>query len=216
MKKQGKLRIILSNIFRGGFGIVIPTFGMIAIVYFIYEFILKVLYPITWTLEKTFNIPESLMAFLTFAAVVFLCFICGIMLKTKFGSWFFMFYETILKKLKVFKIFNAIREIYEQLTSDNLDAFKEFVMIYPFGRDKAAVPAFIIEKYISGDDVVYIVFAPTVPNPTSGFSYHLKEDLIERHPEVSVEKAFRSIVSCGVGAVDLLGLKGVEVSTKTR
>ena len=216
MNKNRRMKSVLSNILRGGFGVVIPTFGMIAIVYFIYEFILEVLYPITWTLEKTFNIPEILMSFLTFVGVIVLCLVCGIMLKTKFGNWFFMIYEALLKRLKVFKIFNAIREVYNQLTSDNLDAFKEFVMVYPFGLDNAAVPAFIIEKYSIGEDVIYIVFAPTVPNPTSGFSYHLRERLVERYPEVSVEKAFRSIVSCGVGAVDLLGLKEINVTTKTR
>lgn len=215
-KTKNKFKLVLYNILRGGFGVVIPTFGMIAIVHFIYNFILDILYPITWVLEKNLNISNETMDVFTFIAVLSLCFFCGFMLKTKFGNWFLMVYEVILKKLKLFKIFNAIREIYEQLTSDNLDAFKEFVICYPFGRENAGTPAFIVEKYRQYDSNIFIVFAPTVPNPASGFSYHLSEENIERYPEVSVEKAFRSILSCGVGTTDLLALNEVDITTKTR
>lgn len=208
---EKKSKSVLSTILKGGFGIVLPTFGMIAVIFLIYDFALGLVYPITWFLEKRLNFPEWFVDILSLSSFLFLCFAAGVLIRTKIGVWFYNYYEKVLKKVGVFKIFKVIKEIYEQLTSENLEAFKEFAMCYPFGSDNAAVPAFIVEKYQKKGVDYYVVFAPTVPNPTSGFSYHLPSNLIEPHPEISVEKAFRTIVSCGVGSVDLLNLKEVDI-----
>tara|TARA_B100002019_G_C21242519_1_gene586350 strand:- start:742 stop:1413 length:672 start_codon:yes stop_codon:yes gene_type:complete len=206
-----KSKSILGTILKGGFGIVLPTFGMIAVIFLIYDFSLTLVSPITWFLEKKLSFPVWFVDILSLSAFLLLCFACGLLIKTKVGVWFFEYYERVLKKLGVFKIFKAIKEIYEQLTSDNMEAFKEFAICYPFGRDNAAVPAFIIEKYKNSENNMYVVFAPTVPNPTSGFSYHLKSELVDAKPDIPVEKAFRMILSCGVGSVDLLNLKEMEI-----
>lgn len=206
MKKNRKK--IIKNIFidtlKGGFGLVIPTVGMMGIIYFVYEFILNLLSPITMFLNKFLSFPELLTDIITLLIVLLICFFCGVVLKTSFGKFIYFIYESFLKKIKVFKIFNTIKEIYIQLTSNNTNAFKEFAMAYPFGRGHAGVPAFITETYIKDDKEIFILFAPTVPNPSSGFSYHLSRDMIDIYPNLPVDKAFRSILSCGVGMAELI------------
>jgi uncharacterized membrane protein len=206
MEKDNKkfLKNILIDTLKGGFGLVIPTVGMVAIIYFVYDFILNLLSPVTTFLNKYLSFPEILTDGIALILVLTLCFFCGVILKTSFGKFVYFVYESFLKKIKVFKIFNTIKEIYLQLTSDNSNAFREFVMVYPFGREQAAVPAFIVEKYTKGEEEIYIVFAPTVPNPTSGFSYHLNKNSMDRYPKVPVDKAFRSILSCGAGMAELI------------
>ena len=120
-------------------------------------------------------------------------------------------------KLLLFKIFNTLKEIYLQLTSNNTKAFREFVIAHPFSGSSTGVPAFIVESYLKDDKEIFIVFAPTVPNPTSGFSYHLEAKNIDRYPDVPIDKAFRTILSCGAGTADLLHNKPIiesEVLTK--
>jgi uncharacterized membrane protein len=204
-KNKKLIRNILMDTLKGGFGVVIPTFGMIAIIYFIYNFILDLLSPITIFLNKYLSFPEILTDFIALSIVLGVCFICGVALKTSIGKFVYFVYESFLKKIRVFKIFNTIKEIYLQLTSDNSNAFREFVIVYPVNREAMGVPAFIVESYNNkkGENI-FIVFAPTVPNPTSGFSYHLKEEQIDRYPNIPVDKAFRSILSCGAGCGDLI------------
>tara|TARA_B100002019_G_scaffold277899_1_gene278209 strand:- start:574 stop:1212 length:639 start_codon:yes stop_codon:yes gene_type:complete len=203
--KNKSTESIIKNILKGGFGIIIPTFGMIAVIYFLYQFILGMLSPVTWFLNKYLSFPELLTDIVTFIVVLAMCFFCGVLIQTKFGTFLYDLFERFLKKIKVYRIFNAIKEIYLQLTNDDFDAFKEYVVAYPFGKENAGVPAFIIEKYENENkEMIYLVFAPTVPNPTSGFNYHLKEELLERYPDVKVEEAFRSIISCGVGSTELI------------
>lgn len=214
MKKINKInKTSIKNIFidilKGGFGVVIPTVGMIAVVYFIYNFILNLLSPLTYYLNKTLSFPVLLTDIIAVIIIMSVCFVCGVLLKTKFGKFAYFLYESFLKKIKVFKIFNTLKEIYIQLTSDNKNAFREFVIAHPFSETKTGVPAFIVESYLKDDKEIFVVFAPTVPNPTSGFSYHLEEKYIDRYPEVPIDKAFRTILSCGSGISELLHNKPV-------
>lgn len=199
MENKKMIKNIILDILKGGFGVVLPTLGMIAVVYFLYDFALLLLSPATLFLNKVLDFPEYLTDVLTFIFIMFVCFVCGLFLKTNFGNILYGLYEKILKKIKLYKIFKAIKEIYEQLTSDNLNAFKEYVLIYPFGKDNAGLPAFIVDDYEGLNGKVFVVFAPTVPNPTSGLNYHITEDLMIRYPDISIEAAFKSIISCGVG-----------------
>lgn len=219
IKKINKTSIknVFIDILKGGFGVVIPTVGMIAVVYFIYNFILNLLSPLTYYLNKTLSFPVLLTDIIALIIILGFCFICGILLKTKFGKFAYFLYESFLKKIKVFKIFNTLKEIYLQLTSNNTKAFREFVIAHPFSGASTGVPAFIVESYLKDDKEIFIVFAPTVPNPTSGFSYHLEAKDIDRYPDVPIDKAFRTILSCGAGTADLLHNKPIiesEVLTK--
>lgn len=204
-KNKKLFKNIIIDTLKGGFGVVIPTVGMIGIIYFVYDFILNLLSPVTNFLNKYMSFPELLTDIITLAIVLFLCFMCGVLLKTSFGKFMYFFYEKFLKKIRVFKIFNILKEIYQQLTNDKSNAFREFVMAKPFGNNNTSVPAFIVEEYKnSKGETIYIVFAPTVPNPTSGFSYHLTINEIDRYPKLPVEQAFRSILSCGAGMGELI------------
>ncbi len=206
MEKKNKklIKNILIDTLKGGFAVVVPTVGMIAVMYFVYNFILDLISPITNSLNKYLSFPQVFTDIVALIIVLGICFICGFLLKTNIGKFVYFVYESFLKKIKVFKIFNTIKEIYQQLTSDNSNAFREFVLAYPIDKKAMGVPAFIVEDYEYKGEKIIIVFAPTVPNPTSGFSYHLKEHQIERFPDVPVDKAFRSILSCGAGSGELI------------
>jgi len=44
---------------------------------------------------------------------------------------------------------------------------------------------------------------PTGPNPTSGMIYHLPAEQVEILPNIKVDSAMRTVISCGAGSDEL-------------
>ncbi len=55
------------------------------------------------------------------------------------------------------------------------------------------------------------VFVPTGPNPTSGFVYHVAEDLVETFPDVRVDQMMKTVVACGAGSAQLFRGRPPEI-----
>lgn len=205
LKNNKKLaKDVISDTLRGGFGVVLPTFGMFYILYLILSFIMTLLSPITGMLTRYLYLPEFLVnifsAFLIFA----LCFICGVVLKTKIGKFSFFFYEKVLKKLKIYKLFNIIKEIYDQFFEKKQKAFSESVVCYPYGRKNAAFSGLISSRWEKDGISYYSVFIPTCPNFTSGLLKHIRVENVDILDNISTDKMMRTIIACGVGTNEII------------
>lgn len=99
-------------------------------------------------------------------------------------------------------IFRLSNEITKAVFTENKKTFKETVLI-PFPHDQALTVGFVTgetpslfkEEGIPQTDLV--VFIPTAPHPMSGYVL-LAPKKIVKSVDVSVEDAFKFLISCGV------------------
>ncbi len=99
-------------------------------------------------------------------------------------------------------IFRLSNEITKAVFTENKKTFKETVLI-PFPHEETYAIGFITgetpsslkgEKFPVTD---FAVFIPTAPHPMSGYVVLAPKKMI-RHVDVSVEDAFKFLISCGV------------------
>jgi uncharacterized membrane protein len=204
-KAQLAKNVAISTL-KGGFGIVLPTFGVFYLIMFIYDFILSLLSPLTNYLLNFLQFSEFFVDVFALFLVFSLCFLCGLFIKTRLGKWSYMLYQGVLKKFKIFKLFNAIQEIYNQFfnSEDDSGSFSESVMAYPWGREMAGCSGLVSSKYLYKNVLHYAVFVPTCPNFTSGFLYHVVESDID-HLSVPVDEMMRTVIACGSGTKEMFG-----------
>ena len=129
--------------------------------------------------------------------VLSLCFLFGILVKTKIGL---TVQEYLDKRVsKMIPGYGMIKTTVTQLFSREKFLFSSAALIEVAGMD-ILMTAFIADEH---EDGRYTVFVPTGPNPTTGVILHLKKELV--HPiDTKVEDVFRSVISCGVGSTMLL------------
>ncbi len=61
------------------------------------------------------------------------------------------------------------------------------------------------------EDGVVTVFAPTGPNPTNGFIFHMPADRVQ-YIDVKPEEAMKTIIGVGTGSAELLDREKIPVS----
>ncbi len=115
-------------------------------------------------------------------------------------------YESILDRIPfVRSIYVGIKQLLEQVLSDKSDRFRRAVLveyprhgIYSIGFVTGTAGGVAQRKT---PEKVINVFIPTTPNPTSGYYLLIPEkDLVTL--DISVEQAFKMIVSAGMVGVD--------------
>ena len=99
-------------------------------------------------------------------------------------------------------IFRLSNEITKAVFTENKKTFKETVLI-PFPHDEALTVGFVtaetppLFKQEGFPKTDFIIFIPTAPQPTCGWVL-LAPKKIVKPVDVSVEDAFKFIISCGV------------------
>jgi len=98
-------------------------------------------------------------------------------------------------------IFRLSKDITNAVFSDNKKTFKETVLL-PFPHDHALAIGFVTGdtpeslKKEGLPETDLVIFVPTAPHPMSGYVL-LAPKKIVRHVDVSVEDAFKFLISCG-------------------
>lgn len=117
-----------------------------------------------------------------------------------------VFFRYILKMSDYFfrriplvrSIYKTCQDMIKTIFTSNTQSFKK-VVLAPFPSNECTALAFVtrdpfLEK---ADEELVSVFVPTTPNPTSGFLLlYKREQLI--YLDMSVEEAFKCIISCGI------------------
>ena len=163
-------------------------------------------------------LPESLLNLDTtipgsgIILVILIILITGALVTNILGRKLVDLWERALNKIPGFRnIYNALKKISSTVLNTSSDSFrKAFLIQYP--SKGIWVIAFQSGDYegevkkIIGEDVINL-FVPTTPNPTSGFFVMMpKKDAYEL--QMSVEEAFKLVISAGVVTPENLKIKG--------
>ena len=130
----------------------------------------------------------------------------GLMARNIVGRWLLEFGEgTLLRIPLAGSVYKTLKQLLETFLQGNANRFRRVVLVeYPreglfalgfvTGAIGSAVQAGFQETMLS-------VFIPTAPNPTTGWYAVVPEGLV-RDIDLSVEEAFRTIISAGIVSPD--------------
>ena len=103
---------------------------------------------------------------------------------------------------RIFASIPAIRTVYSvtkkltNMLSGHDDSGKKEVVLVEYPKEGVWVPAYVLNRY----DGVCVLFVPTSPNPTSGYTVIVEEALI-RSTSLTLEEASSFIISMGADFV---------------
>lgn len=150
--------------------------------------------------------PEDIFGFkipgLGAIIVLILILITGFLVRNYLGRKLVQLGEAIVSSIPFVRtIYISVKQVVESTLGSRHDSFKRVVFLeYP--RRGIWVLGFVSGtarvKDSQGRKFLYI-FVPTTPNPTSGFLVVMPEDEV-RVLDMSVEEAFRLIISSGIAA----------------
>jgi uncharacterized membrane protein len=111
----------------------------------------------------------------------------------KFGkSIFISLIDIVLEKIPAIRtIYSIVKKITKLFMTSKNDEKKEVVLVeYP--KDGLWVPAYVLSKYKKS----LVLFIPTSPNPTSGYTVIVNNDIV-KSTTLTVGEASQFIVSMG-------------------
>jgi len=164
----------------------IPFVIVIQLLFWIHELSLDLFeYVFSYTNNEIFS------AGLIVATVLFLAFI-GSSIEKAGKSFFVSIIDNVLNRVPAINtIYGILKKLTELFKPNNKDAKKEVVLVeYP--KDDLWVPAYVLSKH----ENIYVLFVPTSPNPTSGYTVVVHKEKLKA-TTLSVAQASQFIVSMG-------------------
>lgn len=204
-----KLLTRLRNYLISGLLFWIPLILTIIVIKFFLEFI-NSLVPQEYLPEAIFNLDTSIPGsgiILLFLIIL----ITGILVTNILGRRLVALWEKLLNRIPGFRnIYNILKKVSDTVLNTSSQSFKKaFLIQYP--SKGIWVIAFQSGDYrgeaesIIGEEIINL-FVPTTPNPTSGFFVLIpKKDAFEL--DISVEDAFKLVISAGVVTPDSVKIK---------
>ena len=204
-----KLLTRLRNYLISGLLFWIPLILTIIVIKFFLEFV-DGLIPQEYLPEAVFNLETSIPGsgiILLFLIIL----ITGIFVTNILGRRLVALWERLLNRIPGFRnIYNILKKVSDTVLNTSSQSFKKaFLIQYP--SKGIWVIAFQSGDYrgeaesIIGEEIINL-FVPTTPNPTSGFFVLIpKKDAFEL--DISVEDAFKLVISAGVVTPDSVKIK---------
>lgn len=129
--------------------------------------------------------------------------VTGLIVRNVLGQQLLLMWENTLRHIPfVSAIYNSVKQVSDTLLSGDSKAFGKVLLVrYPHAEAwslafQTTIPGGVIQQL--GDEYVG-VFIPTTPSPVNGFYFFVrKSETIEL--DISVDTAFKSIISMGVVA----------------
>lgn len=181
----------------GGAIVILPAALMLFLLQWIFSLITAALSPITDVLINQYKMPHFIAGFLSVSVILVLCFVVGMVVKTRLGKWLY-------DRLEIFFLHRVpgylmIKDTVGLFFNSKKSPFSSVALVRIYGND-TLMSAFVTDEHDNG---MTTVFVPTGPNPTSGNIFHLKSENV--FPlNISVEDAMRSIIGCGAGTGKLM------------
>lgn len=199
---MSKLRGFVKRSLIGGLLVILPIAVLVFFFRWIFDLITDLLGPVSNLIIKTYGFPELAADLLAVVIILLLCFVVGTIVSTSIGKWAHERFDRYLDRLA--PGYRMIKEIVNQFLADKEDspfAKGQVARVRIFGSDiETSVTALITSQHPDG---TYTLFIPTGPNPTSGMIYHVNPDQVELFPDIKVDSAMRTIISCGAGSSEL-------------
>ena len=186
----------------GGVGVVLPLVLICWFFYWLYTVIIGIVQPVSEPLADISGILRPLMDLIVIASIISVCFLLGLMIRTRIGNFFNSRVEkNFLRKIPGYTV---IKEIITHFSGEEETPFSAVVLVRPFGND-TMMTGFVTDR--NPDAPYTTVFVPTGPNPTSGNIYHVRNmDVVDL--DVKVELGMKTVIGCGAGSKPLLtGMK---------
>jgi len=175
----------------------LPSAILVFVFKWIFGFATALIQPLTNLVMSKSHLQELIADLLVVAIILTICFIVGIVVKTKVGRFVHENLENRI--LAVAPGYKMIKETVMQFLGKKQTPFASVALVQVF-ENETLMTAFVTDTHLNGSCTVFV---PTGPNPTSGNIYHLKEQYVHRI-NVPVEVAMRSIISCGAGSTPLI------------
>ncbi len=170
--------------------------GVLAVIPFviIFQIIIFVKERISDMYQMVYGYADSfLYTTLVFAISFSLLVWLGHKMMTDGRFWLISTFESVIDRIPLLNtIYRVIKKVINMFSSHEQQVNKEVVYIeYP--KDGLWVPAYVTNK----EKDMYVLFVPTSPNPTSGFTVIVHESKVVKST-MNVEQATSFIVSVGV------------------
>jgi len=202
----------LRNYFISGLLFWVP----LALTVFVIKFFLELinnLVPQKYLPEAIFNLDTTIPGS-GIILVLIVILITGVLVTNILGRKLVALWERALNKIPGFRnVYKVLKKVSDTVFNTSTESFrKAFLIQYP--SKGIWVIAFQSGDYrgeaesIIGEDIMNL-FVPTTPNPTSGFFVMMaKKDAFEL--DMSVEEAFKLVISAGVVTPNSLKIKDEE------
>lgn len=197
-----KFKSELSSAFFTGLAMLLPVVILAIVFRWMFRFVTDLISPISNVLVQNAGLPELFSDVLVIAVIGLFLLILGFVIRTTLGNYLQTKFHLYMQR--VAPGYQMIREIVQQLFGDRRNSpFSQgsVALVQLHGeRNPIRSTAIVTSRHPNG---IYTVFIPTGPNPTTGFVYHVPEDLVELRPDIKVEAALRTVIACGAGAAAL-------------
>ena len=192
-----KIKAFIKTSILGGLAVILPSVLLILLFRWLFRWITGIIQPLTDIFISNGQFQEIIADILVVAIILAICFIVGVVVKTRAGRFV---QENLEEKiLQMAPGYSIIKSVVMQFIGRKDSPFSSVALVRPF-ENKTLLTAFITDIH---EDGRYTVFVPTGPNPTSGFIFHLEPELV--HPvNIPVEEVIKSVISCGMGSKGLL------------
>lgn len=194
---MSRLKIFIKTSLLGGLAVILPGAVLFLIFKWIFNWVTNIIQPLTNLVLARGQFQELIADAIVFGIIITFCFVVGAAVKTKIGRYIQENLENRI--LKIAPGYPTIKSIVMQFIGKKKSPFSSVALIRPFEND-TLMTAFITDFH---DNDWYTVFAPTGPNPTTGFIFHLKGEFVQL-VNVPVEETIRSVLSCGAGSTSLI------------
>ncbi|NOQ31742.1 MAG: DUF502 domain-containing protein [Helicobacteraceae bacterium] len=135
---------------------------------------------------------STLISTLLIVSVSSVLMILGYTIEVKGKSLFISLIDKVVEKIPAIRTIYSITKKVAELFSGKDSDFKKEVVLVEYPKDDLWSPAYIVNKH---KDVV-VLFVPTSPNPTNGYTVITQEKNI-LHTSLTLEEASSFIISMG-------------------
>lgn len=155
-------------------------------------------------------LPDSVLTLIALILTVLLIYLTGLVTTHIVGRRLILFGERLLLRLPVVKtVYAASKQVVETFSSHQTSSFQAVVLV-EFPRREALVIGFVTGTLLAPDNrLLYRVFIPTTPNPTSGFLLLLPAKDVQ-FTDISIEDGIKMAVSGGMLAPEKYALTGAS------
>jgi uncharacterized membrane protein len=198
-----RLRSFILLTLLGGVAVILPLLLFILLARWVLGLLRNLALPLAIPLGERIEANEPLSIALVLAALLLLCFVIGLAVRTRIGAWLHEHIDEWLSRIA--PGYRMVRDTVGQLIGarepGNLRGDVALVRLY--GAQSAVLQvAIVTSQHADGSFTVYV---PTAPLPTQGFVFHLQPECVLVQPDISFEAAMRMVLACGAGAGELLG-----------
>ncbi|HCB69220.1 MAG TPA: DUF502 domain-containing protein [Persephonella sp.] len=185
----------IRDIFITGLFVFIPIAITVWLVIWLLTFVNSLILPYIRYIIPIPNIPG-----VGILLTLILIFVTGLIAQNYFGKKVIDYWDRIINRIPLVRsVYYSIKQMMENLFNSK-GKFSKTVLV-DFPRKGMLSIGFVANEVELNGEEYYLVYVPTAPNPTSGYTLFVKKSETI-HTDLSVEEATRIILSGGLVTKD--------------